>query len=278
MSTAVRAGDVLVSHPYAGEELTPGRIVVFRQEEDGRQVTHRIVKRNPDGTYVTQGDANPAADSTPLAEDDIRASASYVVPWIGRPVVWNQHGEWLPLGLAVLTLAAPWQMPGYATRREDDPWLPSEPITPEPRTRRSLLHRLPRRSARHAGRRVIVSAVAVMALTAGSVTSTADTPSSTANAGNSLVAPTTFAGVTCTEPEVKEVTGWESGPAGTATGPYDGLNGDATIDAVAARTGDYGVKVVKSGSSQNAYMSCTTTGTVMVARLMVRLPSCRRRA
>jgi hypothetical protein len=47
-----------------------GDIVTIRL--DGDYVTRRLVGYNPDGTLITQGDANPAPDSVPVINGDLR--------------------------------------------------------------------------------------------------------------------------------------------------------------------------------------------------------------
>jgi signal peptidase I len=119
MSPTVRTGDVLVAEPYRGEALSPGQVVVFgRRGLDGRdsRVTHRIVRRNADGSYVTRGDANADVDSVPLYGRQVEATATYVVPWVGRPLLWWQRRQWLPLAIVVLGLAQMWQLLGLTRR------------------------------------------------------------------------------------------------------------------------------------------------------------------
>ncbi|HKX72404.1 MAG TPA: hypothetical protein VJM32_00125 [Candidatus Saccharimonadales bacterium] len=47
-----------------------GDIVTVRL--DGDYATRRLLGYNPDGTLITQGDANPAPDSVPVINGDLR--------------------------------------------------------------------------------------------------------------------------------------------------------------------------------------------------------------
>lgn len=108
MAPAVRMGDVVMVKPYQGEPLAVGRIVTFRDSaRDGRLVTHRIVGQNSGGSYQSKGDANAAADSTPLAAERISGVARLVIPVVGRPLVWGATGQWIAFALwATITIFA----------------------------------------------------------------------------------------------------------------------------------------------------------------------------
>ncbi|CAN5224732.1 hypothetical protein BH09ACT6_BH09ACT6_16030 [soil metagenome] len=111
MMPHIRVGDVVLSRPLPVDAETPlGRVVTFiapaGSAEPGIRL-HRIVGTNPDGSLITAGDANHDADSAPLARADIIAVGCLLVPWIGLPAYWFQHGLVLPLAgwLAVTLLA-----------------------------------------------------------------------------------------------------------------------------------------------------------------------------
>jgi signal peptidase I len=81
MAPLIRAGDVVVLQP--GGELTPGAVVTVPRG-DGR-VTHRLVSQRDDGTWVTRGDANAAADRERVHADGVLGVGRLVVPFIGWP-------------------------------------------------------------------------------------------------------------------------------------------------------------------------------------------------
>ncbi len=111
MMPHIHVGDVVLSRPLPANAPTPlGRVVTFPaapgSAEPGTRL-HRIVGMNRDGSLITRGDANRVADSAPLARSDVIAVGCLLVPWIGLPAFWLQHGLVLPFAgwLAVTLLA-----------------------------------------------------------------------------------------------------------------------------------------------------------------------------
>ncbi|GLY19462.1 signal peptidase I [Kineosporia rhizophila] len=89
MSPQVQVGDVLVSGEVAPSELRPGMVVLFRDPVDPeRVISHRIAAVNEDGSFTTQGDANPTADTAAVPAGNVLGVARLRVPWIGYPAVW----------------------------------------------------------------------------------------------------------------------------------------------------------------------------------------------
>jgi len=111
MMPHIAVGDVVLSHPLDSHAETPmGHVVTF-PAPPGSEVPgirlHRIVGTNSDGTLVTAGDANPDADSAPLLRSNIIAVGCLLIPWIGLPAFWLQHGQLLPfVGWLAITLLA----------------------------------------------------------------------------------------------------------------------------------------------------------------------------
>ncbi len=95
MAPSVRTGDVVVAAPYDGQELRPGTVIVFTQGE--KLVTHRISAIQPDGTYLTAGDANQGQDSSPVAPSQVEGFGRMLVPTVGLPVAWVGNGDWYPM-------------------------------------------------------------------------------------------------------------------------------------------------------------------------------------
>lgn len=65
MEPVYKTGDYVVVSETSEEELLPLDIIAFISQEDGTQgevIVHRIVSKNPDGSFVTRGDANPVDD------------------------------------------------------------------------------------------------------------------------------------------------------------------------------------------------------------------------
>jgi signal peptidase I len=120
MAPSIRTGDVVLAVPTEGQELVPGTVIVFDDPAMSGLTTHRIIAVNPDGSYRTQGDANSAADSTPVQPEHVVAKARVLVPYAGLPLVWYWKAAWFKLAIwGLLVLASLW-----VTRfaHESPPW------------------------------------------------------------------------------------------------------------------------------------------------------------
>jgi len=111
MSPRIRSSDVVLITPTDGHHLARGTVITFKDPaHPGRRLTHRIVKRLPDGSYRTKGDANREPDSTPVRPRTIEGVGRLVVPLVGAPIVWIHDGQaWrvaLLAGALVLLVAA----------------------------------------------------------------------------------------------------------------------------------------------------------------------------
>lgn len=114
MKPHISAGDVvLAATPEPGAPVPVGGVVEYTSpasaEPGGVEKTrlHRVVAENPDGTFVTAGDANTDVDSTPLTSDQITGQARLLVPMIGLPGLWLGTGNLPLLALwSALTLLA----------------------------------------------------------------------------------------------------------------------------------------------------------------------------
>ncbi len=73
MEPTLRVGDMIIVEETDPSELQVGDIISFYSEQSdirGLLVTHRISQINPDGTFITKGDANPAEDE-PVSPESI---------------------------------------------------------------------------------------------------------------------------------------------------------------------------------------------------------------
>jgi signal peptidase I len=103
MSPEVMIGDVLVTRPLGSQLPRRGQVLVVTDPvHPERQVSHRLVRVNADGTLVLKGDANLSSDSTPVQRSAVRGVAILRVPFIGWPSVWAQRGQGLPLAATAL--------------------------------------------------------------------------------------------------------------------------------------------------------------------------------
>jgi signal peptidase I len=89
--THVVGGAVFVQplepHDVAG--LTPGDVITFvTADPDAAPITHRIVGVNPDGTFVTKGDASGGVDPDPVVPGQVRGTVVLHVPFLGYASRW----------------------------------------------------------------------------------------------------------------------------------------------------------------------------------------------
>ncbi|WP_295832083.1 S24/S26 family peptidase [uncultured Microbacterium sp.] len=137
MSPAIEAGDIVVSRPVPREALLPGRVVLaIDPDRVDRLRLHRVAGIGAEGALVTKGDANPAADSTPLDPDAVLGVGVLRVPAIGLPLVWMRTGQVVPLAVVVAVFAL---CLAVALRRgvDDGPDEPSPRPDGSPPTRRA---------------------------------------------------------------------------------------------------------------------------------------------
>lgn len=79
-------------------EFAVGQVVSFRKGES--IVSHRIVAKNPNGSFTTRGDANRADDVSPVRADEIIGGVVAHVDTLGFWVVYLRN----PLTLASLAM------------------------------------------------------------------------------------------------------------------------------------------------------------------------------
>ena len=96
MEPTIKVNDLILIR--AAERYTVGEIITY---DDGtRLVTHRIVAVTEEG-FLTQGDANNAQDSQPVAPQQILGKVILTVPHMGALIGMLQT----PLGLTCLVFA-----------------------------------------------------------------------------------------------------------------------------------------------------------------------------
>jgi signal peptidase I len=81
MAPAIRRGDLILVAP-APAKVEAGMILVLRI--DGALVTHRVVAVNPDGTFVTRGDANTVDDAWGAQPVSVEGQYLATVPVLGN--------------------------------------------------------------------------------------------------------------------------------------------------------------------------------------------------
>jgi len=122
MTPKLRVGDVVIAVDQGDSTIAIGKIVVFKDPRRGDLVTHRIVGVDPDGNYITKGDANGINDVTPVPPDNIRGVGRWVVPYVGLPRVWLAESNWFALLLTITTTATVLWFVKYAIETRYDPW------------------------------------------------------------------------------------------------------------------------------------------------------------
>jgi signal peptidase len=121
MAPSLRVGDVVVAAPATAADLTPGRIAAFTEPgRPTRIIVHRVQRHLPDGSLITKGDANPAADSTAVPATAVRGEARLRLPLIALPAYWWQTRAWAPAAGTILLVLALIKI-GYPTEPTPPP-------------------------------------------------------------------------------------------------------------------------------------------------------------
>jgi signal peptidase len=101
-------GDVVVVRPVDTDELGVGDVITFQPvSDDPALTTHRIesISVGSEGrSFVTRGDANNAADLSPVEPGQVVGEVWYSVPLVGFVSVWVA-GDWVRLAVDVVAIA-----------------------------------------------------------------------------------------------------------------------------------------------------------------------------
>ena len=117
MEPRLRIGDAVLAAPDRDAQDLLGRITVFTDPDVAdRTKVHRVTAVNTDGTLTTKGDANPTVDPTVVPMDDVLGLGRLLVRYVGLPLVWVQTGQWIWLGLFLLSLL----LAGLAISRDQE--------------------------------------------------------------------------------------------------------------------------------------------------------------
>ncbi|MEX0152961.1 signal peptidase I [Microbacterium sp. LMI1-1-1.1] len=131
MSPAIEVGDVVVAMPVGPEDLVPGRVLLaVDPDRPDRLRLHRLESVRADGMLVTRGDANPAADSTPVSPEAVSGVGVLRVPWVGLPSVWARTGNVVPLAVTAVVLLGCLAV-GTRRGRDDDENAGEDADTPD---------------------------------------------------------------------------------------------------------------------------------------------------
>lgn len=106
MEPAIAVGDVVAAVPVDQREHTPGRVLLVDDPDHADRLRlHRLERVERDGSLRLRGDANPAADRTPVAPDAVLGVGVVRVPLIGLPGTWIRSGAWLSLAAGAAAVA-----------------------------------------------------------------------------------------------------------------------------------------------------------------------------
>jgi signal peptidase I len=169
MEPRVHVGDIVVTRPVPAENLTKGQVITVTDPDHPEKTrTHRVLRWDSDGTLVLKGDANRAADSTPVKLDAVQGVGVLRVPFVGRPAYWLAERNWLPLGATTLFLG--WCVVTVlpSSRRVEDDDTPED--TPDDTGRPASTTATPS----HPRSRRIAATAAVAAVAVGVVAGPAD--------------------------------------------------------------------------------------------------------
>ncbi|MFK0040583.1 signal peptidase I [Paenarthrobacter sp. NPDC090517] len=272
MEPHISAGDVVLASALDPENPVPvGGVVEFTSpasaEPGGSEKTrlHRVVEANDDGTFVTAGDANVEADSTPLKREQITGQARLLVPVIGLPGLWLVSGNfpaltlWSALTLLSVTAAVfggtrpdQHRQTGTGTGSDDDD--DQTGTAPDHSAAREHFAALETRAAQPPGRRSkwqragaafgLTAIIAVMVLAGTTAFSTAAFTATTATTAN------TFSASEDWNPPVVSI-----------NSPGSSLRGSVTLTATAsdAETGVAGVRIEYAPSGGVWTLLCTAS-------------------
>lgn len=96
-------GTLVVVKPVDADDIRVGDVITYQLASGERPtVTHRVVGTaglTADGErrWITQGDANPAADPAPVREVQVKGKVWYAVPYVGWANTWltGEKRAWL---------------------------------------------------------------------------------------------------------------------------------------------------------------------------------------
>ena len=129
MRPAVEVGDVVLVRPVEGDELQAPTVVLYDASGTGR-VLHRVVARQPDGSYLTKGDANPTPDTAAVLPSQVRGAAVLLIPWVGKPAAWVTQDRWVEVIAAATGLLVCLRLAGFAFDPAYDPWAGEQRVLP----------------------------------------------------------------------------------------------------------------------------------------------------
>lgn len=111
MVPAFYKGDILILQGVSADQLRVGDVIVFSPPNQEIPVVHRIIEINPDGTFQTQGDANPDQIwyEKSIRDSQIHGKEILIIPLLGWIKIITMEYlipnlMWMILGVALIGL------------------------------------------------------------------------------------------------------------------------------------------------------------------------------
>lgn len=122
MSPTFETGSLVAVTPKTFDQIRQNDILTFRFEND-KIVTHRVIEVFPD-RLITKGDANDAADTSPILPEQVIGTVEYWIPYFGYFVnfVRSPLGMLLMLGIPglYLIISSMWSLLKTLNKLEQD--------------------------------------------------------------------------------------------------------------------------------------------------------------
>jgi len=95
MEPRIHPGDIVVARPVPESSIHRGQVLLFQDPDRADHLRLHRYDDNGQGTQiVTKGDANQAADSTPIDRSAVVGVGYLRVPSLGTPFVWAAGHQW----------------------------------------------------------------------------------------------------------------------------------------------------------------------------------------
>lgn len=133
MAPTILVGDVVVVREIDDVFDLDTPTVILADRPGKAPLLHRIEHRTDTG-YVTKGDANESDDGPPVSPHAVLGVGRLVVPYVGYPAGWIQHGDWARLVLTATGLSALAWLSRFGVATEHDPWAHTPVRRPRRRT------------------------------------------------------------------------------------------------------------------------------------------------
>ena len=84
MEPSIRTGSIIITDTTKTEPKA-GDVITF--EAGGTSVTHRVLRIDESGNYITKGDHNPSEDPSPVDREQIMGTVIIAIPFLGMMIM-----------------------------------------------------------------------------------------------------------------------------------------------------------------------------------------------